>query len=94
MEIMRAEDVRKISDENRELNNNIECQIKLKVIMDRVHRIAKQGEYVLRDPFKDVNYDVRPLLTKHLRELGYEVEFDVGDDGPGRPGMDELRWKR
>jgi hypothetical protein len=62
--------------------------------MERVQNACNSGKYELYSPFKDISSELIPMLTKRLREIGYDVEFNVGEDGPNRPGHDELRWLR
>lgn len=102
-EIMHADAARKISDEHRNELNNMHCERFLKVIMHHITKAALAGKYELINPFARLrkdnpqdypDFDVQRMLIRRLRELGYEYEEDIGEDGPNRPGHDELRWKR
>lgn len=93
-QIMHADAARRISDEHRDEINNVLVQKHLSEIMGLIAQQAVRGLYVLHNPFKSINGPVLQMLCTRLRELGYEIEFNVGEDGPNRPGHDELRWNR
>lgn len=69
-----------------------ECDLSLEKILEEVEIVCETGLYKLHEPFKGIISEVIPFLTKRLKDLGFKVEFNVGDDGPSRPGHDELRW--
>jgi F-type H+-transporting ATPase subunit beta len=58
----------------------------------RIQRYLTQPFFV-GEVFTGIPGQLIPMLTHRLREFGYVVNFNVGDDGPNRPGHDEVKWK-
>ncbi len=92
--LMHADKARAEADKHRNEINNIECSQCLDVVMEKILKACVSGKYELYEPFKGMRVELISMVSKRLAELGYEVKFNVGDDGPNRPGHDELRWKR
>ena len=94
MRMMKACEARDISDAHRSEINNKECERYLIQIMDKINGASMKGQYSCYDPFIGIPAEVTHMISSRLKEYGYSVEFDVGEDGPNRPGHTEIRWNQ
>jgi hypothetical protein len=92
-EIMKAEEARAFAGKFRNELDNKACKKALEKIMAKIEEACRNGQYDIYAPFSDIPGHLIPMLTTRLREFGYVVNFNVGDDGPNRPGHDEVKWK-
>jgi hypothetical protein len=92
-EMMKAEEARAVTAKHRNEIDNIQCKKFMMQVMEKIEMACTNGQFDIYDPFTGIPGQLIPMLTHRLREFGYVVNFNVGDDGPNRPGHDEVKWK-
>lgn len=94
MRMMKACEARDLTDDHRNEINNKECERFLAQVMDKIHACSLKGKYDCYEPFVGIPSEIVRMISTRLKEYGYEVGIGVGEDGPNRPGHDEIRWNR